>query len=73
VIAWELTERTGADLAVLANLAPDVLAADVASFRTLVATSPERRVAHVHWQSLLADPSPDWLKRYATNLALRDL
>jgi hypothetical protein len=73
VIACELAERIGADHAVLANLAPAALAGDMASFRALVATSPKRRVAHVRWRSLLADPSPDWLERHATRLALRDV
>jgi hypothetical protein len=73
VIAWELAERTGATHAVLANLGPAALAADVGTFRTLAATSPTRRVEHVTWRSLLADPAPPWLAEYASELGLESL
>jgi hypothetical protein len=73
VIACELAERSGATHAVLANLAPAALAADITAFRALAATSPTRRIEHIRWRSLFADPAPAWLARYASDLGLLTL
>jgi len=73
VVAWELAERRDARCAVLVNLAPAGHAEDVARFRGAVATSETRRVEHLPWGHLLADPTPDWLEQYAARLHLRAL
>lgn len=73
IIAWELAERTGAAHAVLVNLAPTGHGADVEAFRKLVAASQARRVEHLRWRDVLADPAPGWLSDYARRLGLPTL